>query len=221
MAGQKLPYVKVCCIKSWQEAALAVRYGASAIGLVSAMPSGPGVISEVQIKEILLNVPAGIKTFLLTSHTDPQKIIAQHRHIGTTTIQLVDAVKVSDYTELRKQLPGVELVQVVHVQGERSILDAITFSKVADMLLLDSGNPGLKIKELGGTGKVHDWSVSREIVQSVNIPVFLAGGLKPENVRSAIREVRPYGLDLCSGVRTQDRLDQVKLEAFFKQLRVD
>lgn len=86
------------------------------------------------------------------------------------------------------------------------------------MILLDSGNPNLEIKELGGTGRVHNWKLSRKIIESISKPVFLAGGLKPENIREAIEKVKPYGVDLCSGVRTNGRLDLEKLGRFFKEV---
>lgn len=212
----KTPKVKICCIASIEEAQLAVRHGASALGLVSAMPSGPGPISEELIAEIVPHIPKGILSFLLTSKQDAASIIAQQRKTKVTTLQLVDAVTVDVYKELSKELPGVSIVQVIHVLDESSVNEAKSVAPFVDMILLDSGNPKLAVKELGGTGRRHDWSVSRKIVESVNIPVFLAGGLKAENVREAIETVRPYGLDLCSSVRTDGKLDEAKLETFFK-----
>lgn len=210
------PIVKICCISSVTEAALAVRYGASALGLVSAMPSGPGPISEELITEIAATVPPGIATFLLTSKQDAESIIAQQRRTNANTLQLVDAVSVDVYGKLRQELPGVKLVQVIHVLGDASIDEAVSIEPFVDMLLLDSGNPNLAVKELGGTGRMHDWSVSRRLVEAVKKPVFLAGGLNAGNVREAIDTVQPYGLDLCSGVRTNGVLDEVKLRAFFE-----
>jgi len=209
------PVVKICCISSVDEAALAVQHGASAIGLVSAMPSGPGPISEELITEIVETVPPGIATFLLTSKQDASSIIAQQRRTKANTLQLVDAVSVGVYRELRQELPGVKLVQVIHVLGDASVDEALRVEPFVDMLLLDSGNPNLAVKELGGTGRMHDWSVSRRIVKAVKKPVFLAGGLNAGNVREAIATVQPFGLDLCSGVRTDGKLDEGKLVQFF------
>lgn len=209
------PIVKICCISSVEEAALAVQHGASALGLVSAMPSGPGPIPEELITEIVETVPPGIATFLLTSKQDAASIIAQQRRTKTNTLQLVDAVSVGVYRELRQELPGVKLVQVIHVFGDASVDEALSVEPFVDMLLLDSGNPNLAVKELGGTGRKHDWSVSRRIVEAVKKPVFLAGGLNVGNVRDAIETVQPFGLDLCSGVRTDGKLDEGKLVQFF------
>lgn len=197
---------------------MAIRHGASALGLVSAMPSGPGPISEELIAEIIAAVPKGIATFLLTSKQDADSIIAQLRKTKATTVQLVDAVEPDVYAVLRRELPGVSIVQVIHVIDGTSVTEAVSAAQYVDMILLDSGNPKLQVKELGGTGRRHDWSVSRAIVDAVYIPVYLAGGLNAENVREAIETVRPYGLDLCSGVRTNGHLDEEKLDRFFRMI---
>lgn len=210
--------VKICCISSHEEAGMAIKYGASALGLVGNMPSGPGVVSDELIYAISQTVPPSISTFMLTSETVPEEIIAHHRRTFTSTIQIVDTVPPDDYKILRKALPAVKIVQVIHVTDESSIDDALQIAEMTDALLLDSGNPKLQVKELGGTGRVHNWQISRRIVALSGVPVFLAGGLKPENVRSAIETVQPFGVDVCSGVRTANRLDPYKLEKFFEQI---
>lgn len=210
--------VKICCISSLEESRLAVQFGASALGLVGPMPSGPGVISDALIFEIARNVPPPVGTFLLTSETDAQAIIRHQKKVNTNTVQIVDALQTGTYTEIRQALPGVKLVQVIHVTGEESLDEAQCIAPEVDALLLDSGNPSLAVKELGGTGRTHNWAVSRRIVESVSVPVFLAGGLRPDNVRDAVETVQPFGLDLCSGVRTEGKLDPFKLERFFHAL---
>jgi phosphoribosylanthranilate isomerase len=210
--------IKVCCISSIEEAQLAIRYGASALGLVSAMPTGPGPISEDLIASIAKTIPPGVASFLLTSKLDAESIVEQQHTCRTNTLQLVDAVSLETYRQLRQALPGVGLVQVIHVTGDESVDEAITTSDYVDGILLDSGNPKSAVKELGGTGRTHNWTISRRIVESVNVPVYLAGGLKPENVAEAIRQVGPFGVDLCSGIRTEGRLDKTKLERFVEQV---
>lgn len=212
-----MPRVKICCIRSTDEAYLAIRHGASAVGLVSAMPSGPGVIDENAIAEIAASVPPPIATFLLTSLINADAIIDQQRRCGTNTLQLVDAVPMNTYEKLHRALPGVHIVQVIHVLGAESVREACAIAPHVDALLLDSGNPHLAVKELGGTGRVHDWSFSRQIVQTCGKPAFLAGGLRADNAAEAAT-VGSFGLDLCTGVRTQDRLDETKLAAFFAAL---
>lgn len=198
---------------------MAIDAGASALGLVGHMPSGPGVISDELIQEIAFQVPPPISTFLLTSETTAKEIISHQQKVRTTTIQLVDALTEGTYREIREALPGVKLVQVIHVIDDGSVEEAKLIAQEVDALLLDSGNPHLKVKELGGTGRTHDWSLSRKIREAVDIPIFLAGGLKPENVQDAIREVGPFGLDLCSGVRTNGHLDEEKLKDFFREIK--
>jgi phosphoribosylanthranilate isomerase len=213
------PRVKICCISSPYEAALAIAHGASALGLVSHMPSGPGVVPELQIAEIIATVPPPIATFLLTSATDAEQIIAQQHRMRPTTLQLVDHLGSDVHRALRAALPGITLVQVVHVEDEASVAYALQAAKTVDALLLDSGRLNAPVKELGGTGRTHDWSLSHRIRDDAGKPIFLAGGLRAENVAEAIRTVRPFALDLCSGVRKDGKLDATKLAAFMRSVR--
>lgn len=212
------PRIKICCISSEPEASMAIRFGASAIGLVGKMPSGPGPIEDELIAAIAKSIPPSIATFLLTSETSAAEIIAHHLRTGTNTIQLVDEPEEYSYEKIRAALPAIKLVQVIHVVDEYSIEDALKVSGSVDAILLDSGNPKLKIKELGGTGRVHNWLISRKIREQVRIPVFLAGGLTAENVKEAIATVEPFGVDVCSGVRSNGFLDEKKLEKFFNAI---
>ncbi len=202
------------------EADMAIAAGADAIGLVSAMPSGPGPIDESLIGEIAAYVPRSVGTFLLTSLTSAHDIIVQHGRCLTTTIQLVDKIEDGAHEKLREALPGVRLVQVIHVTGPESIDEARAVEPLVDAILLDSGNPKLAVKVLGGTGRTHDWSVSAQLVDAVDVPVFLAGGLRAANVAAAIQQVRPYGVDVCSGVRTNGHLDSENLSAFVKAVAI-
>jgi phosphoribosylanthranilate isomerase len=209
------PRIKICCISSENEASMAIDMGASAIGLVARMPSGPGPISDELIRQIAKTIPPPVATFLLTSETSVKEIIKHHHRTNTNTIQIVDSLSSGTYSQLKAALPGVKIVQVIHVIDERSVDEAIRISEMVDALLLDSGNPKLKIKELGGTGRVHNWKLSRQIRDKSRCPIFLAGGLNPDNVRQAIDEVQPFAVDVCSGVRSNGKLDRQKLELFF------
>jgi phosphoribosylanthranilate isomerase len=211
--------VKICCINSIDEATLAVDAGADAIGLVSAMPSGPSVIDDARIASITATVRPSIATFLLTSRQRVEDIAEQHARCGTNTVQLCDTLLDGRYDELRDAMPGVSIVQVVHVRDAASIDESLAIAEHVDALLLDSGRPSLAIKELGGTGRTHDWALSASICRQVRIPVFLAGGLNCGNIEPAIRTVAPWGVDLCSGVRTNGRLDREKVEAFIERCR--
>ncbi|GEN12828.1 phosphoribosylanthranilate isomerase [Myxococcus fulvus] len=211
--------VKVCCISSREEARLAVEWGADALGLVSRMPSGPGVIDEALITEFAATAPPGVTSFLLTCEEDAEQLISQARRTRVNTVQLVDTLPVETLRRLRSALPSVKVVQVVHVVDASSVEQARAVAREVDALLLDSGNPSLAVKELGGTGRVHDWSLSRSIRETVSVPVFLAGGLKPENVAEAIQSVGPFGLDVCNGLRTEGALDADKLQRFMRAVR--
>lgn len=208
--------IKICCIGSIVEAAMAINYGASAIGLVGKMPSGPGIIEDSQIREIARSIPPGVSSFLLTSETRPEFVIEHYQRTRTSAIQIVDKLEDNQFEVIRTALPHVKLVQVIHVLDNHSIDEALEASQHADALLLDSGNPNLTIKELGGTGRVHDWNLSRKIREMVPIPVFLAGGINKDNVAQAIEYVQPFGIDLCTSVRTGGKLDERKLQEFFK-----
>ncbi len=211
--------LKVCCIQSVEEARMAIAAGADAIGLVSEMPSGPGVIPEELIAEIAAGVPAPVATFLLTSLTDPEEIVAQWWRCRTSVIQLVAPLGAGGLAPaqviggVRAAIPWVKLVPVVHVEDESAIAEACALARCGvDGLLLDSGRPSAGVPELGGTGRVHDWGVSRRVVEAVApVPVFLAGGLNVGNVAEAMEAVRAFGVDVCSGVRFEGRLSEARL----------
>jgi phosphoribosylanthranilate isomerase len=214
----RAPRVKICCISSTHEAAVAIAHGASALGLVSHMPSGPGVVADADIAQIIATVPPPIATFLLTSAVSADAIIAQQQRLRPSTLQLVDHVGSDVHRALRSALPGITLVQVVHIEDEESVAYALAAAPTVDALLLDSGRLKAPVKELGGTGRTHDWSLSRTIRDRAGKPVFLAGGLRVENVVNAIHTVEPFGLDLCTGVRTDGALDPLKLAAFMREV---
>ncbi|CAN5629255.1 hypothetical protein BH23GEM1_BH23GEM1_03930 [soil metagenome] len=210
---------KICCMQNVEEARLAIDHGASALGFVGTMPSGFGPIGEEQIAAIIAEVPPHVSTFLLTCATDAATIVRQQCRSGANTLQLVDEVSTGTYAALRDALPDVSLVQVIHVEGEKSIREAAAVAPHVDAILLDSGNPSLAIKELGGTGRVHDWAISRRIREEVEVPVFLAGGLRAENVGEAIASVRPFAFDVCTGLLTGGVLDLLRLERFVTAVR--
>ena len=212
------PRFKVCCIATLEEAELAINYGANAIGLVSEMPSGPGVIADDRIEEIANSIPPGVSTFLLTSRREVDAIVDQQRRFGVDTIQLCDELPPETILELRSLMRGVSVIQVIHIAGDNAIAKAKTAGRAAHALLLDSGDPSKVVKELGGTGRTHDWAVSRKIRDEVEVPVWLAGGLTPDNVGEAVRQVQPFGVDICSGLRTDGRLDEEKLTRFVRSL---
>lgn len=210
---------KICCISSEDEAALAVSAGAAALGLVGPMPSGPGTLSVETAARLARVVPPGVDSFYLTSQTTAAGILAEVAQVRPTVVQVVQHIDPAEAATLRRGLGATRYVQVVHVEGHDALELIERYAAHADAFLLDSGRPSAPTQELGGTGRTHDWSVSRAFVQASPKPVWLAGGLKPDNARAAIEAVRPFGLDLCSGVRTDGDLDPEKLWAFMGAVR--
>jgi phosphoribosylanthranilate isomerase len=211
--------VKICCIQSPEEAETAVSFGAAAVGMVSEMPAGPGELPEATIREIADSLPSGAGTFLLTAVTDTDRLIEKVQTCGVNTLQLWDSLAPLDYVQLRMALPGVSIVQAIHVIDNSALDEAIAAARLADALVLDSSNPQVPFRWESQSGRIHDWKISREITETVDCPVLLAGGLDPENIEYAVRTVRPYGVDVCSGVRTGDALDRRKVASFFEALR--
>ena len=212
--------IKICCIASVEEAAMAIAHGANAVGLVAKMPSGPGPIADELIAAIAKTVPSEIESFLLTSEQSSQKIIDHVNKTGTTTVQIVDELSEGKYEHIREALPKLKIVQVIHVMDEEAIEQALQLQEYVDYFLLDSGNPKAAIKTLGGTGNTHNWDISRELVKAVKVPIFLAGGLNAGNVSEAIQKVQPYGVDICSGVRTDGKLHKQKLADFIDAVQL-
>ncbi len=206
--------IKICCISSVEEARLAIHSGADALGLVGKMPGGPGPIEDELIASIAKTIHPPIASFLLTSEQSASGIIDHVKKVHTNTVQIVDELTTGAYHQIREALPHLRIVQVIHVMGEESIELAISVQEQVDAILLDSGDPKAAVKTLGGTGNTHNWAISRELVKAVSVPVFLAGGLNAMNVREAISIVQPFGVDVCSGVRTNGELDPQKLSGF-------
>lgn len=219
MSATRQTRVKVCCISSEAEAALAVACGANALGLVGPMPSGPGIIDETLAARIAATTPPGVETFLLTSRIEATDILAHVGSVRPSVVQVVQHVDPGVYPLLMKAAPEVKRVQVIHVE-DAGALDLIgRYEPYVHAFLLDSGRPNADTVELGGTGRTHDWEISRRFVEATLRPVFLAGGLKPGNVSGAIGRVNPFGVDLCSGVRSNGDLDAEKLRAFMVAVR--
>lgn len=193
---------------------MAMSHGADALGLVGKMPSGPGPIADELIDAIAKTIHPPVASFLLTSEQSSSSIIEHIERTGVNTVQIVDELTNGTYQQIKNELPYVKIVQVIHVTGEESIVQALAIHQQVDAILLDSGNPTAAIKTLGGTGNTHNWSISRDLVKAVSVPVFLAGGLNAGNVKEAIRIVQPFAVDICSGVRTDGKLDAEKLKAF-------
>lgn len=195
----------------------AVAAGADAVGLVGAMPTGPGIIDDEMAAEIAPTVPPPVTPWLLTSQTEPDAIAAHARRCGVSVVQIVRHVPPEVHGALRTLAPTLRRVQVIHVEGDEALGRVAAYGRGPDAFLLDSGSPAAQT--FGGTGNRHDWRVSARIVAAAPAPVFLAGGLTPENAGEAIATVHPFGLDVCSGLRSRGALDPARLAAFMAGVR--
>lgn len=208
---------KICCIASPAEAALALAAGADVLGLVAAMPSGPGPISDAAIAEIAASLPPHVLALLLTARTTAAGIADHVRCTGVKGVQIVSPIDAGQSAALARLLPDHERWQVVHVEDEGALAMIASHGPHVTGFLLDSGRPAMG--ELGGTGRVHDWAISARFVDASPVPVFLAGGLTPANAGAAVAQVRPAGLDVCSGLRRDGRLDADLARAFVTAAR--
>ena len=172
--------VKICCIQSPEEAETALSFGAAAVGVVSEMPAGPGELPEAAIREIVDSVPSAVGTFLLTAATDADRLIEKAQTCGVNTLQLWDSLAPLDYLRLRAALPGVSIVQAIHIIDGSAVDEATAAARLADALVLDSSNPKVPFRWESQSGRTHDWKISREITDTVDCPVLLAGGLGPD-----------------------------------------
>lgn len=189
--------VKICGNRTSDDLALAGRMGADAVGLiVSPRHRTEDAIAPATAAALLRDVPVFVNSVLVTHLLTAPEVLELHRTVPTSTIQLHDAIAPAEVEAIRRAIPHIPLIKAVGVTDEGAIEVARRFERYVDALLLDT-HAGDRI---GGTGIVHDWSISRRIVAAVNKPVLLAGGLRPENIVQAIQEVRPYGVDVNSGV---------------------
>jgi phosphoribosylanthranilate isomerase len=213
--------IKICCMASLDEVRLAIRAGADAVGLIgkSAQPSSPRAVDDRTVAELAASVPPPIATFMLTSERTAQGIACLVQAAGASTVQICSHLAPAESEELSRRLSSTRRVQVIHVEDQGALELIAPYAPFVHAFLLDSGRPGLPSPVYGGTGLTHDWSVSAEFVKRIARPVFLAGGLTAANVGDAIRRVRPFGVDLCSGTRTAGRLDPEKLYAFTAAVR--
>lgn len=189
--------VQFYTMQSVEEALACVAAGADHLGLTP--PEGlPGELpSFAAMREIVEAVGDRARCVGLTVRMDPEHILALVEAVQPAILHLCplagdtspDAV-----AALRRRLPGdLPVMQAVSVTGPESVAEALAYARVADYLILDTQAPD--IPGVGASGMTHDWSVSRAIVDAVDVPVILAGGLSPENVAAAIDAVRPWGVD--------------------------
>ncbi len=209
--------VKICGTRNVEEARMIVASGADALGfLIGLVEPNPDQIAPEEAAEIIAQLPPSVSSVLVTQQTDPQVVADLCCCARASAVQLHGGFAPEQIPELRRQVPSVTMIQVVHVAGPDSKMAALHAANFADAILLDSPRHG----GAGGTGKTHDWNLSREIVRACSKPVILAGGLTPENVELAIRTVGPSAVDVHSGVEDgQGNKSKEKLVRFVTRAR--
>jgi phosphoribosylanthranilate isomerase len=208
--------VKICGIKSVEDARLAVEFGADAIGLlVGQLHNSPDFITPEQAKHIVGEMPPFVSTVLVTHLHDREKIAELVTDVCPSTLQLHGKSRPADTRFLRQQFPQLKISKALHANAEGVEDEAETWVKYVDAILLDTSSP--ETDQVGGTGRTHDWAVSAHMVGTLRKPVILAGGLTPGNVANAIAKVRPFAVDVNSGIKNAAGFkDPEKLRRFIE-----
>lgn len=219
----KVPRVKICGMRTADDIEVAVNCGADAVGFITDVPvNTPRKIDAQTASGLVKKVPAFVSSVLVIMPADGHEALRLIDRVRPDVVQLHNDIGTYDI-ELIRNGTGRKIVKVMTVpvgknfvvDGLISQIDSLAGNDLVDAILLDSGKAGMA----GGTGTVHDWSVSKEIVDAVDVPIILAGGLKPENVRDAVEQVRPFAVDTASGVETEGKKDPAKVCRFVREAR--
>ncbi len=208
--------VKICGITNMNDALLAAEYGADFLGFIVDIEKSEDSLSRSVARDLIMQVPLEITPVMVTYLNKASDVVELARFVKPMAIQFHADITVGEIGKIRKALPKMKIIKAVHVTGEKAIDEAKKFEDYADYILLDSKSKG----KIGGTGKTHNWNISRKIVEKCKKPVILAGGLNPENVLDAVRIVKPFGVDVNSGVKSSPRKkDADKMERFIAEAR--
>jgi phosphoribosylanthranilate isomerase len=193
--------VKICGITNEEDALKASILGANYLGFLVEIDFAEDKVTRKQAKDIIRKLPLEVEPVFVTYLKKAKPIIEIAKEIKPSIIQLHNDISLEEIGKIRIKLPKIKLTKSISVIDENSIGEAKKYEKYVDFILLDTKSG----KRKGGTGKVHNWDISRKIVKSVNKKVFLAGGLNPDNVLEAIKKVKPYAVDTNSGVKSKPR----------------
>ncbi len=211
--------VKICGIKTERDLGMAVNAGADAVGFITEVPvDSPRKISLDEASRLILKVPMFVTPVLVIMPENAEQAIQMIHKAKPGAVQVHNSLAISELKKIRET--GVKLIKTIPVPQSAEtgglIIQVSELSGIADAVLLDTVLDG----KAGGTGTPHNWDVSSEIVLHAGIPVILAGGLNAENVRDAVRIVRPYAVDTASGVETDGRKDEQKVMDFIRNARM-
>lgn len=204
--------VKICGIASVVEARLAIRYGASMLGMVAEHDVGTAPLDTAEIAHIAATLPPGVTAVVLTHRTDAAAILDLQHHCRVGAIQLLSPTTPAARQAILEGAPGVQLLQVVPLNTTAPDEAIQQAARHSNAVLLDAGPPGDEVR--GRPGQIRDWTRCRQLVRAAAVPIVLAGGLSGDTVRAAIRAVRPYGVDAGARLRTDGQLDSAALAVF-------
>ena len=203
--------VKICGTATFADLDCAVAAGADAVGFLMGITHvTQDAVTPETAAAMVATLPPFIVPVAVTHLTKPSDLIRIVELARCTTLQIQDVVTPDDIAEVREALPYLRIMKAVHVMDESAIATAKYFSDTADAILLDTRTAD----RIGGTGITHDWNISAKIVK-----VILAGGLTPENVTEAIIRVRPYAVDVHTGVKKNGVRDAERTRAFVTNAR--
>lgn len=211
--------VQIAGVSSLDECLAAERAGADALGFTVRLPTGVhDDLTEAKARSIIAALPPFISTVCITYVGTAREAVDLCRYLGVTALQLHGAFPTHELPLIRAALPHLRLIRAVHVTGEPAIAQARSLDRQVDGIILDTFDPATG--RGGATGKTHDWSISRRIVETMRSPVILAGGLTPDNVGDAIRQVAPWGVDVHTGIEDADgSRNLTKLRAFVERAK--
>jgi len=204
---------KICGIRDPGARDAAVASGADAVGFVVEIPRSRRSIGRKEAKSLIRGLPPFVSSVVVVEPKSAAEAASIALDTGADVLQVNGTLVVEDLSTLREMVAARLVATVPAVPG--ALEEARRIAGVADALLVDSQEGG----KLGGTGAVHDWNLSADLVEAVGAPVILAGGLSPENVAEAIRAVGPYAVDVSTGVETEGRKDPAKIAAFLREVR--
>ncbi len=214
---------ELCGIRNEEDLRIALDADPDAIGLlVGRRHASNDFISVETARALCALLPPFVQPILITHLSEPDEILDIFRAIGPMTIQLHGETTPQQAAILRKELaPSVKIMKSVWLSQTNGYAELSAYLPHVDAFFIDSRNP--ETDQVGGTGLLNDWDLAARFVQESPVPVMLAGGLSPENVADAIRKVRPYGVDVNSGLRALDdrtKIDPARCRAFVRAARL-
>jgi phosphoribosylanthranilate isomerase len=210
--------VKICGIKTEHDLGLTINAGADAVGFITDVPlDSPRKITLAEASRLISKVPVFVTSVLVIMPKNTHEAMRMIQVARPEAVQIHNDLPLSELKKIRGT--GVKLIKTIPVwqdaQADTLIKQIQELYGIADAVLLDTARDG----KTGGTGIPHNWEVSSNVVMNAGIPVILAGGLKPENVREAVQCVRPYAVDTASGVETDSKKDEKKVMDFINNAR--